>query len=131
MKKLTLIALLVAGVCAVQAEDKKPEPKKDAPKDAPKRGAGGFRGGEGFAKELGLTADQQAKLEAFGKEQREKMSGLKDLSEEQRRAKYQEFGKTRQEFMEKLLTAEQNTKLKEMQAKRGPGRPGGKPPEKK
>ncbi len=128
MKKLTLIALLVAGVCAVQAEDKKPEPKKDAPKDAPKRGEG-FRGGD-YLKDLNLTADQKAKLEAFGKEQREKMSGLKDLGEEARRAKFAEFGKTRQEFMEKLLTAEQNAKFKELSAKRGT-RPGGKPPEKK
>ena len=122
MKKLTLIALLVAGVCAIQAEDKKPEPK---------RGPGGIRGGEGLAKELGLTADQQAKLEAFSKEQREKMAGLKDLSQEARQAKYAEFGKTRQEFMEKLLTAEQAAKMKELQSKRGPVRPGGKPPEKK
>lgn len=126
MKNLAIIALLAVGVCAAQAEDKKPEPKKG---DAPKRG-GGFRGGEGFAKELNLTADQQAKLEAFSKEQREKMAGLKDLSQEQRIAKFQEFGKARQEFMEKLLTAEQNAKFKELQAKRGPGRPG-KAPEKK
>lgn len=130
MKKLTLIALLVAGVCAVQAEDNKPEPKKDGPKGAPKPG-GVFRGGEGFTKELNLTADQQAKLEAFSKEQREKMAGLKDLTAEQRRDKFQEFGKTRQEFMAKLLTAEQAAKMKELQPKRGPGRPGGKPPEKK
>ncbi len=124
MKNLVIIALLAVGVCAAQAQDKKPEPGKDAPK------RGGFRGGEGFAKELNLTADQQAKLDAFTKEQREKMAGFKDLNEEQRRAKFQEFGKTRQEFMAKLLTPEQSAKFKEIMAKRGPGGPG-KAPEKK
>jgi Spy/CpxP family protein refolding chaperone len=111
MKKIALMTLLAVGVCAVQAEDKKPAPTQDAPK----RGEG-FRGG--YAKALGLTADQQAKLEAFSKEQREKMAGLKDLSQEQRRAKFEEFGKARQAFMDTLLTAEQKAKFKDLRQRR-------------
>jgi len=69
-----------------------------------------------FAQELGLTDEQKAQAEKIRQAGREKMKPLMDKM----KAMHKEMDKLRQENMqefEKILTPEQQTKLKEMKAK--------------
>ena len=83
-----------------------------------------------MAEKLGLTEDQKTKLQEIQREQFQKMSDMrgKDMTQEQR---MEQFKKMREEMEQKvkdskILTDEQFTKWKELQAQRGQGGPGGK-----
>ena len=90
-----------------------------------------------MAKELDLTADQQAKIEAIHKQSRDAMRALHDdttLSEEQKREKSKALRKSSEEQVHALLSPEQQTKAKELRGNRGErgerggGKPGGDKP---
>ncbi len=71
---------------------------------------------ERFAKELGLTDEQKAQAEKIRQAGREKMKPLKEKMD----ALHKEMDELRKENMnefEKILTPEQQTKLKDMKAK--------------
>ncbi len=87
-----------------------------------KDGAGNMHNGMGkrkdFEAELGLTADQQAKVTSIRSSFKPKFEALRNntsLTEEQKRAKMKELMKQQREQMKAVLTAEQ---IKKMEASR-------------
>jgi protein CpxP len=94
---------------------------------AQERGPGGPGGGgrpnlERLAEELGLTADQKAKLGPIMKHQQEQMQALRkdeSLSQEQRREKGRALREENQKAIAAILTPEQAKKFAEMR-ERGP-----------
>jgi Spy/CpxP family protein refolding chaperone len=84
---------------------------------------------------LGLSQEQQDKVKAVFEGGREEMGKLRDLPEDQRRAKFGEFMKAQNEKVLAVLTPEQQEKYKAAIAERakqgGPRRGGDKPGEKK
>jgi periplasmic protein CpxP/Spy len=127
---LTLAGLLLLAIPSIRAAD---EPAAPPPADAPKHERHG-PGGPGAmmdraAKELGLTADQQAKWKEIGQAERAAGKPIMDdtsLSKEDRRAKMKELNKTYADQRRAVLTPDQQTKFDEMRAKmaeRGPRGP--------
>ncbi|MDB6115222.1 MAG: hypothetical protein JWQ62_2167 [Lacunisphaera sp.] len=117
---LASLALLAAP--ALRAQD----PATPADKPEHKRGAGGERGPgammERAAKELDLTADQQAKWKAIGEEERTALKALRDdtsVAKEDKRAKMKEINKTFGDQRRAALTDDQAKKFDEMRAKMG------------
>jgi protein CpxP len=130
--KLTSLILTaaLAALPALQAQS----PEKPAP--AQERGPGGPGGGarpnlDRLAEELGLTADQKAKLGPIMKHQQEQMQALRkdeSLSQEQRREKSRALREENQKAIAAILTPEQAKKFADMR-ERGP-RGGGEHPAK-
>jgi len=103
---------------------------------APGRGGPGGTGGCGaggggpqspeairdrLVKQLGLTPEQQAKLEPILQDSRQQMIGLRELPEPERRARGQKVREATRAKIRALLTPEQQAKYDEMT----PGGPGG------
>jgi HlyD family secretion protein len=93
-------------------------------------GGGGGRGSgppsaeairDRLVKELGLTPAQQAKLEPILQDSRQQMMGLRDLPEQDRRARGQQIRVATRAKIRALLTPEQQAKYDEM----APGGPAG------
>lgn len=99
--------------------------------------------GERLAEHLGLSADQQAKVQVIqdaARAEREAVMSDQSLSREQKREKMQGIQKATEAKMDEVLTPEQRTKAAEMRAKakermgerrgerRGPGQDGPPPP---
>jgi len=126
MKNPLKLALLLAGVCVLAAPviraEEPPAPPADHP-DRPERGPGHRGPGamwDRLAKELNLTADQQARWKDIGQEERAVAEPIfKDtsLSREEKRAKLKEANKPFADQRRALLTPEQQTKFDEMRAK--------------
>jgi len=74
-----------------------------------------------LVKQLGLTADQQAKLEPILQESRQEMMGLRELPEGERRARAQKIREASRVKIRALLTPPQQAKYDEM----SPGPPAG------
>jgi len=99
---------------------------------APSGGGGGAPSGAGggrqsveeirdrLVKQLGLTPEQQAKLEPILQESRQEMMGLRELPEPERRAKGQKIREAARTKIRALLTPPQQAKYDEMS-------PGGPP----
>lgn len=82
-----------------------------------------------MAKELDLTADQQAKIEAIHKQTFEARKAVQDdttLSDEQKKEKMMALRKSTEEQVHALLTPAQQAKAKALREKRG--RHGDQPP---
>jgi HlyD family secretion protein len=97
-----------------------------------REGAGGPGGGgrqsieeirDRLVKQLGLTKDQQAKLESILQAGRERMRGVRDLPEAERRARFQDNREETRKQIRAILTPEQRAKYED--APRGGGGPGG------
>ena len=87
--------------------------------------------GEKFAKELNLTADQQAELKSIRENMRQQAQAIKNdssLTADQKKAKFKELRKSTHEQMMAKLTPDQQAKFKEMRKEhrghRGHGRKG-------
>ena len=132
MKNSPKFLILLAGLAllaspVVRAED----PATPSEKPEHKRGPGGGPGAmmERAAKELDLTADQQAKWKAIGEEERTALKALRDdtsVAKEDKRAKMMEINKTFGDQRRAVLTDDQAKKFDEMRAKmreRGPRGP--------
>ncbi len=124
-----LLTLAIAAVPALQAQP------AEGPNAAHERGPGGPGGGrpnlDRLAEELGLSAEQKAKLGPIMKHQQEQMQELRkdeSLSQEQRRDKARALREENQKAMAAILTPEQAKKFAEMR-ERGP-RGGGERPAK-
>ncbi|MDB5251824.1 MAG: hypothetical protein JWP27_993 [Flaviaesturariibacter sp.] len=92
----------------------------DAAREAGNRRAG--QDGARLAKELNLTADQQAKVKAIQQDFKGRLEAVRNdesLSKEQKQAKAAELFKAQQEQMKAVLTAEQQEKMKTLRASRG------------
>ena len=71
--------------------------------------------------ELGLTADQSAKMDKNRAEMGQKMKAIredKNLNDEQKREKTKELMKQQKENMKSILTKEQMDKMKERKGQR-------------
>jgi len=89
------------------------------------RRGGGGAGGPGMSssmllgqksvqEDLKLSEDQVKKLQEFQTSQREKFRGLRDLSEDERRQKFQELSKEGQKVVDETLQPEQKKRLKQI-----------------
>jgi periplasmic protein CpxP/Spy len=73
--------------------------------------------GEQMKKELGLSADQSAKMEKNRLEMTQQMKAIREdkaLNDEQKREKSKELMKQQKEKTKSILTEEQQKKMKEM-----------------
>lgn len=120
---IALAGLLLLAAPALRAAD---EPAPPPPADQPKherheRGPGGPGAMmEHAAKQLGLTADQEAKWKAIGAEERTALQAIRadtSLAKEDKRAKAMETNKTFAAQRRAVLTPDQQTKFDEMRAK--------------
>ncbi len=132
---LCLAGLLLLAVPFLRAADESSAPP---PGDGPKherreRGPGAMQ--RHAVKELGLTAEQEAKWKQIGQQERTALQALRDdtsLSKEDRRAKAMETNKSFAAQRRALLTPEQQAKFDDMRAtmrkragergERGPGK---------
>jgi len=133
--KLTslLLTAVLAAVPALRAQSAEtPAPARENGPGGP--GGPGGRGGPNLqmlAEELGLTADQKAKLGPIMKHQQEQMQALRkdeSLSQEQRREKGRALREENQKAIAAVLTPEQAKKFADLR-ERGP-RGGGERPAK-
>lgn len=132
------LALVVVGAAIVHAQP----PAGPGRFGAPGMGPGGFGAGMGMLgllrleqvrDELGITEEQQAKLQELGRQLmesgRERFQGLRDLPEEQRRARLQELMEQARAEMEeqigKVLTADQMKRLRQIALQQELQAPGG------
>jgi len=130
MNKSLKVLLLLAGACAlaapvIRAEDTSappPPPPADHP-DRPEHGPGRRGPGammERAAKELGLSAEQEARWKEIGQQERAAVEPIwsdKSLSREEKRAKMKEINATYADQRRAVLTPEQQTKFDEMLAR--------------
>lgn len=127
--KLTSLILTaaLAAIPALQAQS------TESPAPARERGPGG-PGGRGpnlemIAEELGLSADQKAKLAPIMKHQAEQMQAIRQdesLSREQRMEKVRTIREAGRKDIEAVLTPEQAKKFADLRA-RGPRGDGERP----
>jgi Spy/CpxP family protein refolding chaperone len=99
------------------------EKNKDGKKDGQAKAGKGnhMQRGHGFQEELGLTADQQKKMEQMRTDFRNKFSTMRgdnSLTDEQKKAKMQEMRKQQQEEMKSILTPEQIQKMESLRQQR-------------
>ena len=135
-----LAGLLLLATPALRADEPAappPPPPGDQPKhEHRERGPGGGPGAmwERAAKELGLTAEQQAKWKDIAEQERAAVKPIMDdtsLSREDRRAKMMEANKPFGDQRRAVLTPEQQTKFDELRAKMAEHGPRGPKPDKK
>ena len=138
INKLGIVATAMAGLIAcgsiARAQDANKD-SKDSKNPPPREGRG--RGGpeaikqrlERMTEELKLTDAQKPKVEAALKAQIEKLQGVRDLPQEERREKLQAARDEFNKKMKDILDKEQYEKFGKMTPQRpgGPGRrgPGG------
>ncbi len=99
------------------------EKNKDGKKEDRKDGQAGkgMQRGEGFQKDLGLSADQQQKMEQLRNDFRNRFSSLRSdnsLTDDQKKAKIQDIRKQQQEQMKSILTPEQIQKMESQRQQR-------------
>ena len=110
-----ILTLAIAAVPALRAEDApagKPEHKRE-------RGPGAMM--EHAAKELGLSADQEAKWKAIGEQEKTALKALRDdtsVDKKDRRAKAQEINKGFADQRRAVLTPDQAKKFDEKREER-------------
>jgi Spy/CpxP family protein refolding chaperone len=115
---LTLSSLALLSAPVVRAEDPASPPAADQSGRRHGGGAGAMM--EKAAKELGLTADQEAKWKEIGQAEKTAFAAIHGdtgLSREDRRAKMMETNKTFAEQRRALLNPEQQKKFDEMRAR--------------
>lgn len=107
-----LVAMIAGGLLALNAQ------AQPADKDGKKGGkhAEAKARGQQLAEELGLNAEQKEKLKPILKEEREKIQGLKDLPQNQRREKAKEIRKGITEKVKPILTPEQFERWEKLRA---------------
>ena len=104
-------------------KEKNKDGKKEWKKDGQAKAGKGNRmqKGQGFQKELGLTVDQQKKMEQMRTDFRNKFSTMRSdnsLTDEQKKAKMQEMRKQQKEQMKSILTPEQIQKMESLRQQR-------------
>ena len=81
----------------------------------------GMKSGQDLQKELGLSSDQQQKMEQLRSDFRKRFSSLRgdnSLTDDQKKAKMQEMRKQQQEQMKSILTPEQIQKMESLRQER-------------
>lgn len=104
-------------------KEKNKNGRSEGKKDGQARGSKGkgMNRGEGFQKELGLSSDQQQKMEQLRSDFRNRFSSLRNdnsLTDDQKKAKMQDMRKQQQEQMKSILTPEQIQKMESLRKER-------------
>ena len=99
------------------------EKSKDGKRDGQVRNnkGKGMQRGQDFQKELGLSSDQQQKMEQLRSDFRNRFSSLRNdnsLTKDQKKAKMQDIRKQQQEQMKSILTPEQIQKMESLRQER-------------
>ena len=123
MKTSRKLLLSLAGLALLAAPVVRADEPAAPPPDKPEHRRD--HGGPGAmmdraAKELGLSADQEAKWKEIGQQERTAIDPIRNdasLSKEDKRAKMMEVNKTYAEQRRALLNADQQKKFDEMRAK--------------
>jgi Spy/CpxP family protein refolding chaperone len=126
------VAVVVPATWAQDSQSEAEKPKAPRGERGERAGPGGGRPMAEMIEQLNLTEDQKPKFEAAWRTRGEKMRDLRDnssLDEDARRAKMQEIMQNFRREVDSFLTAEQKTKLSDLQERMrnrrgGPG--GGK-----
>jgi Spy/CpxP family protein refolding chaperone len=126
MRKQLFLILALIAVMAIPSVS-----SAQRPGGGQGRGRGQFGGGfgmelfllgqESVKKELQLADDQATKLRELGEKQRESFGNFRDLSEDERRAKFEENRKALDAGLAEILKSEQVARLKQIALQqRGP-----------
>jgi Spy/CpxP family protein refolding chaperone len=110
---MTLLALSAAALLASPAFAQPP----GGGRGMQMRGGGGIGmllGNASVQEELKLDDKQKDKIKEFTAKQREAQQGLRDLDQDERRAKMQELNKQAESFAKEVLTPEQNKRIKQI-----------------
>lgn len=104
-------------------KEKSKDGKREGNRDGQARNSKGkgMQRGQDFQEELGLSADQQQKMEQLRNDFRNKFSSLRSdnsLTEDQKKAKMQAMRKQQQEQMKSILTPEQIQKMESLRQQR-------------
>ena len=99
------------------------EKNKDGKRDGQARGSKGkgMKRGQDFQKELGLSSDQQQKMEQLRSDFRNRFSSLRNdnsLTKDEKKIKMQDMRKQQQEQMKSILTPEQIQKMESLRQER-------------
>lgn len=134
MKNTLKLILLLAGAIVLAAPvlraAEPAAPSSDRPDRPERQGPGAMM--DRAAKDLGLTADQEAKWKEIGQREKTAMDALRKdstLSREDKRAKAREAGKPFADERRAILNSDQQKKFDDMRAKmreRGPRGPEGR-----
>jgi Spy/CpxP family protein refolding chaperone len=128
---LTMLALGGLMVCgpATFAQDKPTTPPPPAGGDAPTPPRRGRNAGlQAILDKLDLTDDQKEKVKPILADYREKMTGLRDLAQEERRPKMKEINEAVDAKIKDVLTADQFAKYQDARKQGGRRNAGGTPP---
>jgi protein CpxP len=140
MKRLLLLLALAAATSLIWAQDQDQNAPPPEGHQGHGMGEGGHMGGrrdpaqqaKRLQKELGLNADQTAKVQKIFEDQQKKheaeMSSNQNLSPEERRANFMQARQEVDSQIQGVLTDAQKQKYQQMKSKmhgRGPGRHGG------
>ncbi len=125
MKKTPKLLLSIAGCILLATTVLRAEEPAAGKPDRPDRGERRERGPGGgmmerAVKELGLSADQQARWKAIGEQERTALEALRadtTVAKEDKRAKAMEINKGFGDQRRAVLNAEQQAKFDEMRAK--------------
>ena len=134
MNTLPRLILALAGCAALTLPALRADEPAAPPADNPEHHRGRNPGAmmERAAKELGLTADQEAKWKEIGQQEKTALEAVRNdtaLSDKDRRAKFMETNKTFADQRRALLNPDQQKKFDEIRAKmREHGRHGDKAP---
>jgi Spy/CpxP family protein refolding chaperone len=111
--RTTLLALSAAALLASPAFAQPP----GGGRGGMQRGGGGLGmllGNASVQEELKLDDKQKEKIKEFAAKQREAQQGLRDLDQDERRAKMAEMNKHAEAFAKEVLTADQNKRMKQI-----------------
>lgn len=110
---MTLLALSAAALLASPAFAQPP----GGGRGGMQRGGGGIGmllGNPSVQEELKLDDKQKEKIKDFTAKQREAQQGLRDLDQDEQRAKRQELTKQAEAFAKEVLTADQSKRIKQI-----------------
>src|SRR5262249_45764599 len=110
----TLLAFTAAALLASPAFAQPPGGGRGGMQMRGGGGIGMLLGNARVQEELKLDDKQKEKIKEFTAKQREAMQGLRDLDQDERRAKMQEMTKHTESFAKEVLTPDQNKRIKQI-----------------
>jgi Spy/CpxP family protein refolding chaperone len=111
---MTLLAFAAAALLASPAFAQPPGGGRGGMQMRGGGGIGMLLGNASVQEELKLDDKQKEKIKEFTAKQREAQQGLRDLDQEERRAKMQELNKHAESFAKEVLTPEQNKRIQQI-----------------
>ncbi|HEY2838992.1 MAG TPA: hypothetical protein VGJ26_07580, partial [Pirellulales bacterium] len=112
--RMTLLAFAAAALLASPAFAQPPGGGRGGMQMRGGGGIGMLLGNASVQEELKLDDKQKEKIKEFTAKQREAQQGLRDLDQEERRAKMQELNKHAESFAKEVLTPEQNKRIQQI-----------------